>query len=358
MKSITLPSGIVDRGSSAKLLAETQKVVEDFTGVPTWQAALATAWNATTHFADLLPSPPALLISGSDINCAMALLQILSCTARHSIILSEVSQDSLRSLAAAQPTLLINSPVMSQRRRTFFSISNYRGTVLPGPRGTLHNVVSSKAFFLGTERPGPYEPGVTLNLDSARSNPHSLDAAACLQLRNRFQPWWLHHRLKNLGSVRRSGCVTSRLAPAMSQLAQIFRRCTENSSELEEHWAPMLQLLNESARERQCWDPLCAIVEVVWPRLHRREQKLVSPILPGGSIRSWNRGGESANAAPNKSAGYCELKDSSLRLEISEWFSYLIVPTASASMSWSINIKMARKVAGCPDCATLPDADE
>jgi hypothetical protein len=45
----------------------------------------------------------------------------------------------------------------------------------------------------------------------------------------------------------------------------MLQSCTGNGAELEQQWAPVLQLVEQGALARQSWDPCCAMVEVVWP---------------------------------------------------------------------------------------------
>jgi len=94
----TLPTGIVDRGPSANLFAETRQLVETYIGASSAEAALATAWNATTWFADILPNPPALFVHGPDMSFAIKLFWLFSCIGRHPLIVTEIGRAALCSL--------------------------------------------------------------------------------------------------------------------------------------------------------------------------------------------------------------------------------------------------------------------
>jgi hypothetical protein len=352
--AMTLATGIIDRGSSAKLLAETQDLFDKFVGTPMSEAAVATAWNATTHFADVLPSPPSLLISGSDMNCAMTLLQLFKCIARHPIIVTDLNQHALRSLTIVQPTLLLNCPVVSAHRRAMYSTTNYRELVMPaGPGGAVNDVVSSKAVYLGVQTPGLFEVGVPLNLEGVRSNRPSLNAATCLRIRNHFQPWWLHHRLKNLATVRRSRYTRNNLASEMSGLATIFRSCTGNSRELEQLWAPVLGMVEQGALAERSWDPQCALVVVVWPRLHRREKEMGVTELTTAINDVLDSRGEIRQYSPVEIGKL--LKKLGLPRESRNFGMALVFDRATSRRVHELasKFKIGEKLVGCEDCAEL-----
>lgn len=154
--STTLPTGIVDRGPSANLFRETCQLFETHVGISANEPALATSWNATTWFADILPNPVSLFIHGTDMNRAMRFLWVLRCVARHALILTELSRQAFHSLMAVRPTLLLDQP------QNVFSISHdvlrilYRGLVVPRFDGGVVDLVSSKAIFVGRPGNGPF----------------------------------------------------------------------------------------------------------------------------------------------------------------------------------------------------------
>jgi hypothetical protein len=106
----------VNRGPSAKLFSETRQLVETYVGVSSAEAALVTAWNATTWFADILPNPPALFLHGSDMSLAITLFRLLRCIGRHPLILTEIGRAALCSLMALRPTFLIETAPTNVRR--------------------------------------------------------------------------------------------------------------------------------------------------------------------------------------------------------------------------------------------------
>lgn len=286
------------------------------------------------------------------MNCAMILLQLLNCIARHPIIVSELNQNALRSLAMVQPTILLNSPQMSARLRAMYFTTNYRDLVLPpGPGGAVHAVVSSKALYLGSEIPGPYELGVPLNLECVRSNRPFLSAATCVRIRKHFQPWWLHHRLKNLATVRRSRYARNDLASTMSELATIFQNCTGNSAELEQQWAPVLRFVEQGVLARQSWDPGCVLVEVVWPRLHRREKEIGVTDLTTSINDLLDSRGEIRKYSPVEIGKLLQRK-LGLATEPRNFGMVLVLdrPVSIRIHELASKFKIGQKMAGCVDC--------
>jgi hypothetical protein len=271
--AMTLPTEAVNRGPSANLFSETAQLVTSYLGMSSEEAALATAWVVTTWFVDVLSNPPTLFIHSRDMNAAMLLLTLFSCITRHPLVLTEITRAAFRSLMAVAPTLLLNQPQMSPRFRAMCCASNYRGLFLPDIRGRVVDVVSSKAIFVGNTAGARRDDGIHLYLPTRPRDLPALDQATQVQIKERFQPWYLWHRLNHLPEVRQSHSTGSGLPPP-DQLGEVLQSCTRSDSQLTARWISLLRKQEQNALAEQFWDPLAAMLEVLWPRLHSSEKSI------------------------------------------------------------------------------------
>jgi hypothetical protein len=272
--AMTLPSGVADRGPAASLFGESCRLIEKYAGISADQAAMATGWTAATWFVDVLPNPPILFIHGEDMNAAIRLLSLLNCITRHGLLLAELTRSMFHSLMPAGPTLLWIQPQMSPGLRSLCCAANYRGLFVPGARGEMASLVSAKAIFVGSNARWRTEIGLHLDLPPAQRDLPPLDDTTMLLLKQRFQPWFLYHRLRNLQAVRSSQVIEGGLASSLGGIERILESCTRCSGQLKMRWAELLQMQDQDARAARFWDPLTAMIEVLWPRVHASEKEI------------------------------------------------------------------------------------
>jgi len=208
------------------------------------------------------------------MNVAMRLLTVFSCITRHALTLTEMTRTVFYSVMAVRPTLLLNQPQMSSRFRAMCCASNYRGFVLPGPNGGVVDVVSAKAIFVGTTGRARNDVGIHLYLPAGPCDLPPLDQATQLQIKERFQPRYLWYRLINLPAVRQSRLPGSGLTSPMGGVTCILQSCTRNESQLKLRWASLLRMQEQDALAERFWDPLSAMLEVLWPCLHSSEKSI------------------------------------------------------------------------------------
>jgi hypothetical protein len=112
------------------LFSQTINLFQTYIGLARPEAALMTA--CTTWFSDSLSSPPLLEISGVDMNHAVVLFHLLHCLCRRSVILGNINQAALNSLAYFQAIILVNRPNLSVKIRDLWGSANYRGVYVFG----------------------------------------------------------------------------------------------------------------------------------------------------------------------------------------------------------------------------------
>ncbi|MFZ0285742.1 MAG: hypothetical protein WAL32_10985 [Terriglobales bacterium] len=254
----TLPTEVVDRGPAAELFSETAALLKKYVGVSTAEGALVTAWNATTWFVDVLLNLATLFIYGWDMIAAMRLLRLLSCIGRHALILSDIDGCAIRWLTKIQPTLLLAQPQMSLRLRNLCSASNFKGLVVPEPKGTVRDAACSKAIFLGNPVAPLSDPGIHFFLPPGPTDCPPLDVATQLQIKQRFQPWYASYRLAHLQEVQQSRFVGTDLSSPMGEIEAMLQSCTRNDGQLKLEWAPLLKSQEQDALAQRSWDPVAA----------------------------------------------------------------------------------------------------
>jgi hypothetical protein len=273
LRATRLPTGAVEFGTPDGLFVETRRLFETHLGHSTAEAALLTAWNATTWFPDIVSNPCTLFVHGPDMGEAILLFRLLSCICHHPLLVTEITRPALCSLMVLKPTLLLNQPRMPSRLLDLCCAANYRGSVVPGNRGAVVDLVGPRAIFLGMEN-GSYgwrRHGLHLALPPARRDLLPLDEATQLQIAQRLQPRYLMYRLRRLREVRQSRFAGTDSTSPTSELARTLQDCGPRSSEFQMQWLPLLRLQEQAAlAERRC-DPCVAMIEVMWPRLHSNE---------------------------------------------------------------------------------------
>ena len=298
--AMTLPTGVADRGPTANLFSETCDLIEAYAGICAVEAAALAAWNATTWFADLLWSPPTLFLHGGDITAAMRLLLLLSRFTRHGLTIAELTPALFRSLMAAGPTLLLNQPRMSSHFHAMCCASNFRGLVLPGLGAGVIDLACSKAIFVGTRAQAQREVGIHLYLPSITRALPPLDAATQNQIKQHFQPWYLHYRLRNLPAVRQSLLAGGGLESAMGEVGRVLESCTPDSGQLKLRWTTLLQMQDQDARAARYWDPLAGMIEVLWPRQHASEKAVTMKALTALTNTLLRSRGETLEYSPEE----------------------------------------------------------
>src|SRR3984893_1582099 len=198
VQATRLPRKPVGYGTIQQLFRELADTFEEYLAFSKTAAELITYWVLTTWFCDCLSSPPAAWISGSDIGQAADLFSLLHCLCRRALKMTGVTRTGFLSLPMPfRPTLLVNQPSMSRGLQSLLCESNFRGSVIPGDRGTVLDVTSSKAVFVGMDGSAP-SPSVG-NLHVALFPPDHevapLDEQALNTIADYFLPRLLQYRL-------------------------------------------------------------------------------------------------------------------------------------------------------------------
>ena len=276
LRAIRFPSNVHDYGTAHKLFVETRTLFERYIGLAAADAALLTAWNCSTWFADCMSSPPTLKVSSPDIGPAIRLFRLLSCLSRRPLVLTDVNRAGILSLAPLQPTLLIYQPTGSRRYWDLLSTSNHRGVHVVGNGGRVHNLVGAKAVFSGTADTWNDE-GIHVAVPLQHELP-PLEQHMEAEIASRFQPQFLMYRLRNFHEFRESSCVRQLHFPN-TEIARDLAASIQGEDDIAQAIGPILRRQNQDAQARRGSDISVVMVEVMWTPLHQEKQMTIRHIV-------------------------------------------------------------------------------
>ena len=261
------PVGYGGFGTIRQLFAELATTFEKFLAFSRSESERATFWVLTTWFCDCLSSPPSLWISGADLGRAAGLFALMHCLCRRPLRVAGITRGGFLSLPSSfRPTLLVNQPTLSAGIQSLWSDSNFHGFCVPGSRGIVHDVTSSKAIFMGmagaATSPSAGHLHVALFPDREVS---ALDEAELNTIAEYFLPRLLQYRLEQAIKVRESRFAPADLHFPIRELAGNLGACVQGDADLALQVVPLLLAQNDVGGGCNLD---CAVIEVLWPRLH------------------------------------------------------------------------------------------
>jgi hypothetical protein len=276
LRAVRLPSNVCDYGTAHRLFVETRKLFEQYIGLAPAQAALLTAWNCSTWFADCMSSPPTLEVSSPDIGAAIRLFRLLSCLSRRPLLLTDVNRAGLLSLAPLQPTLLIYQPTVSRQSLSLLSTSNHRGVHVVGNGGRVHNLAGAKAVFRGMADTWNND-GIHVAVPVQGELP-ALEKQTESEIASRFQPQFLMYRLRNFHEFHESSFSRQPHFPN-TEIARELAASIHGEDDIAQAIGPILRRQNQDAQARRGSDISVVIVEVMWTPLHQEKQITIRQIV-------------------------------------------------------------------------------
>ena len=286
VQAIQFASDARDYGSAHNLFNGVCELFARYIGVTSEEAALLTAWSTSTWFPECASSPPTLLITGTDMCHAIALLRLLRCLCRRALLLTDISRRDLLDVSFLQPTLLLNEPGQLPKIWPLFGTSNHHGVSVLG-KGRAHNLAGCRAFFLGMEHTWT-DGAVHFALPPARGELPTLDAQRQAEIARRFQSHYLMYRLRNLQKIRESHSAVHPVNFPHNATAHNLAACIEEEPNIAQAIAPILQRQEQDTHVQNSCDVARAIIEVIWAPLHEREEMPISRIadLANALLRS------------------------------------------------------------------------
>jgi hypothetical protein len=285
-RAIRFPRDAESCGSTGKLLRRIRLLFEQYAGLPQPESALMAAWAASSWFADCLPSPPTLLISGPDMGDAITLFRLLHCVCRRPVVLADLSRNAFLALAPLGATLLVNQPDLSPRVRTLWGASNYRGVHVFG-NGRVNSLASSKAIFLGMTD-ARWNDGVHLALPPTGCTLTPVDEARQSEIAEELQPQLLDYRLRHLNRVRNFAPSKLDSIFVSSEVARSLAASVLGEAEILESMGPLLRRFENDRIAQSGCDVHVAMIEVAWAPSHADRELSVSRLteLTNALLRS------------------------------------------------------------------------
>ena len=269
LQATRLPREPVGYGTIHQLFTELADTFDQYLAFSKPAAELSTYWVLSTHFSDCFLSPPAQWISGADIAQGSDYLSLLHCLCRRALRLTGVTRAGFLSLPMAfRPSLLVLQPSLSRGLQSLLRESNFKGSGIPGNRGTVSDVTSAKAVFVGMDGlpPSPSAGNLHVVLFQPDHEVPPLDERVLNATADYFLPRLLQYRLDHAQRVRESRFVAPDLRFPTRDLARKLGACVEGDAELA---LQVISLLRPQDDMDDRCNLDCAFVEVLWPRVHR-----------------------------------------------------------------------------------------
>lgn len=159
-KSLILPRGIREYGSSGELVGSIIALLRSHTSLSEGDCSLVAYWSIATWLLDCLPFLPSLVVTGSSL-AADRLLRTLAAVCRRPLALADLSSVALLTLPlnALKPTLLVRKPQLNRRLAALLDASNQPGYWACGS-GEYNDLYFAKCIYVGEQ---PSHPLITPN---------------------------------------------------------------------------------------------------------------------------------------------------------------------------------------------------
>jgi hypothetical protein len=268
-RALRFPTGIADFVDGGALFRELVDLQQEYAGVSVTAASWAATWDFTTWLADILPSPPPLVVSGIDLTHANKFFGLNRCLCRRALVLGDLSRQALTSLPMElRPTLMIARPDLSKKILSLCNASNYRNTFIPGRRGTVLDAACSKAFFIGTNASShSIDHAIHVSLPPVSANLTPLDDRREKQIADKFQPQMFRYRVDFFRRLRESTFAKSEGNFSTGDFAGTLKSCLPNGPAVTERVGRLLDQEKQDRERRLSCDLGAVIIEVLWTKL-------------------------------------------------------------------------------------------
>ena len=269
LEATRLPRGLADYGDSRELFWKMVDPFRDHIGLSREHGVFMARCVLSTWLPDCCASPITLCITGLNMGQIMRLFRLLHVLCRRPLMVAALNTSLPFFL---RPTLHVNIPSVSTRIGSFWRSSNHRGTVIPGPRGTMRSLACAKIIFCETEAArrawGPEALHIAL-LPTSQEFP-SLSELEEAQLAAEYQPQLLQFRLRTLSSLYQSDASSP---PSFSgfPLGGSLPASIAEDPQILEASRPMLEAHEQDLLASRSRDPHVVIVEAVWAPAHEEK---------------------------------------------------------------------------------------
>jgi hypothetical protein len=261
----------VEYGDAGKLFWRIVDLLRRYMGLSKEAAASITRAALSTWFSDCSASPITLCITGMDMNQVMKLFRLLHILCRRPLRVAALSANLPFYL---HPTLLINAPRMSARAGDFWRASNFRGTFIPGPKGTMRNIACAKIIFCETEAArrtwGP--EALYIALPPTCQEFASLSEVEETWLAAEYPPQLLMFRLRNLSLMYQSDGSSCQPTFVGFAAGGSLPACIAEDPEIRKALTPLLEAHEQDLLASRALNPYVVIVEAIWTPAHDEKE--------------------------------------------------------------------------------------
>jgi hypothetical protein len=266
---VRLPKRCLPFASTKKLFADLQELFVRH-GFSPEVALLATFFGVATWFADVLPAAPCLVVVGPALEAAL-FLDLLSCTARRSLAISEFTRAAISvSPMQLHPTLLISAEFLSKPSIALFKISNRKPALVP-VKGRLEEIYCSKALYspqiFSSDQLGEY--ALQVDLLPFNSRLPNLHHAYREEIAEKFQGRLLDYRARNVLQVQQSSFDAPDLASSARMLARLYGAPIVGAAELQAELLGLLRTHEEQRYASNLTNLRYVVIESLLHHLHK-----------------------------------------------------------------------------------------
>lgn len=248
LQELILPTHRCPHGSTREFLAETCKLVANYTGLPEKFASLVGRVILGSALVEAVSVAPTLEIVGPGIARGNRLMELLRCVCWHALPLTGVTPAGLCSLASgARFTYLIGQEAVSEKLRKLLDNASRRERKIPF-RGRLLDLFGAQVIHCGSLVAGVSSPLRSIQIPTIPTEQELplLDFDAQHRITNEFQAKLLSFRRADLGVARRMNFDASKFTFALRDRARSLAAATPDDLELQ---AELFDLLQEEDTE-------------------------------------------------------------------------------------------------------------
>lgn len=270
LQELLLPTHCRPHGSTREFLAETCKLIANFTGLSEKFTSLVGRVVLCSALVEALSVAPSLIIVGPDIARANRLAELLRRVCWHALPLTGVTPAGFCSLASGvRFTSLISQVNMSDKLRRLLDDASYRDRKVPF-RGRLLDLFGVQVIHCASQVAGDSRSLRSIQIPMI-STGHDLpvfDFDAQHRITNDFQAKSLSFRRASLGVACKMEFDASRFTVSLRDLAHSLAAATPDDSELQAEVFDLLRDEDAEIRADQLIDPSAIAGEAVLVAWH------------------------------------------------------------------------------------------
>jgi len=270
LQELILPTHCCPHGSTREFLAETCKLIANFTGLPEKFTSLVGRVVLCSALVEALSVAPTLMIVGPDTARGNRLMELLRCFCRHALPLTGVTPAGFCSLASGMRfTYLISQSSLSDKLRKLLDDATSREQKIPLRGGLLDlfgaQVIHSDPVFSGDSWPSR---SIQIPMIPTAQELPAFDFDARQRITDEFQAKLLSFRRASLGVACKMDFDASKFTFALRDSARSLAAATPDDRELQADVFNLLREEDAEIRADKLIDPSAIAGEAVLVACH------------------------------------------------------------------------------------------